>query len=161
MRPLAVFDIDGVLADVSHRLHHVEAKPRDWQAFFAGAALDAPLRPGIELLLELASSHELRYLTGRPERLRTVTRSWLAEQGLPGAELAMRGNRDFRPARIFKRERLLAWLDAGEQIAVVVDDDPQVVAMLREIDLPVVAADWQDGRAVDVLRLVQEVLGRS
>ena len=34
-RPLAVFDIDGVLADVRHRLRHVEGPRKQWDAFFA------------------------------------------------------------------------------------------------------------------------------
>jgi hypothetical protein len=45
-RPLAVFDIDGVLADVRHRLHLVEGRPKDWDGFFAAAADDPPLTRG-------------------------------------------------------------------------------------------------------------------
>jgi len=41
-----VFDIDGVLADVGHRLAYVERRPKDWKAFFAAAPLDPPLREG-------------------------------------------------------------------------------------------------------------------
>jgi len=29
--------IDGVLADVHHRLHHIARRPKDWPAFFAAA----------------------------------------------------------------------------------------------------------------------------
>ncbi len=32
---IAVFDIDGVLADATHRQHHVAGRPKDWDAFFA------------------------------------------------------------------------------------------------------------------------------
>ncbi len=51
---VAVFDIDGVLADVRHRLHHVAARPKDWDAFFGAAPQDphcardsGPWRPRI------------------------------------------------------------------------------------------------------------------
>ena len=37
-RPLAVFDIDGVLADVSHRLHFLDV--HRWEKFFAAAHAD-------------------------------------------------------------------------------------------------------------------------
>ena len=38
---LAVFDIDGVLADVRHRVHLVDRRRhRDWDAFFAAAVSD-------------------------------------------------------------------------------------------------------------------------
>jgi len=33
VRPLAVFDVDGVLADVTHRLHHLRARPQRWERF--------------------------------------------------------------------------------------------------------------------------------
>ena len=33
-RPLAIVDIDGVVADVRHRLVHVQSRPKDWDAFF-------------------------------------------------------------------------------------------------------------------------------
>jgi hypothetical protein len=36
-RPLAVFDLDGVLADVRHRLHFLDRRPKDWDGFFAAA----------------------------------------------------------------------------------------------------------------------------
>ena len=39
-RPIAVLDIDGVLADVRHRLHHLDKRPKDWAAFFAAAGRD-------------------------------------------------------------------------------------------------------------------------
>ena len=43
-RPIAVLDIDGVLADVRHRLHHLERQPTSWSGFFAAAVSD-PLLP--------------------------------------------------------------------------------------------------------------------
>jgi hypothetical protein len=48
-RSLAVLDIDGVLADVSSRLHHLQRRPKDWSAFFAGMADDPVLAPGFAL----------------------------------------------------------------------------------------------------------------
>ena len=38
---IAVFDVDGVLADVRHRLHFVERRPKDWPGFFGAMADDA------------------------------------------------------------------------------------------------------------------------
>ena len=33
---IVIFDIDGTLADVSERIHHVRKKPKNWNAFFQG-----------------------------------------------------------------------------------------------------------------------------
>ncbi|MBA3955457.1 MAG: hypothetical protein H0X58_02180 [Acidimicrobiia bacterium] len=47
-RPLAVVDIDGVLADVGHRLHFLDRRPKDWKGFFAAARTDPPHPEGID-----------------------------------------------------------------------------------------------------------------
>ena len=65
-RPLAVFDIDGVLADVRHRVVHLEKRPKDWGSFFRAAPKDPPLEQGIETARRLAEVYEVVYLSGRP-----------------------------------------------------------------------------------------------
>src|ERR1700759_5545664 len=68
-RPLAVIDIDGVVADVRHRLRFLDRRPKDWDGFFAAADQDLPLEAGIARVTELAGGHDVVWLTGRPERL--------------------------------------------------------------------------------------------
>lgn len=156
--PLAVIDIDGVVADVRHRLHLVESRPKRWPEFFAAAVDDPPLEPGVSLVRELATDHEVIWLTGRPERTRAATRSWLAEQDLPAGTLLMRGDRDFRPARVTKREELRR-LRRTRDVRVVVDDDPEVVALLQADGFPVRLADWLPHSST--LRAAQERDGRT
>ncbi len=140
-RPVAVLDIDGVLADVRHRLHYVERAPKDWAAFFAAIPTDPPLEVGVALAAELARDHEVVYLTGRPERTRADTEDWLDRHELPPGRVLMRRDGDRRPARMTKAA-LLRRLAAAETIAVVVDDDPAVCASLRAAGWPVLEADW-------------------
>jgi hypothetical protein len=163
VRPIAVFDIDGVLADVRHRLHFVESRPKRWHAFFAAAGADGLLAEGAALLRSLSPTHDVRYLTGRPERLRPVTEAWLRDHTLPTEPLAMRPARDRRPSRVFKRDQLTAWLAEERTIELVVDDDPQVVEMVQLLGLPVLAADWQHSPKAEqqVLWEAQERLGRT
>ena len=47
---LAVFDIDGVLADVRHRLHYLQSRPQRWEAFFLAAERDPLLEEGAQRL---------------------------------------------------------------------------------------------------------------
>jgi hypothetical protein len=157
-RPLAVIDIDGVVADVRHRLHLVQDKPKRWSEFFAAAADDPPLPEGVALVLELAADHDILWLTGRPERNRRLTTTWLAAQGLPAEPLLMRPDRDFRPARITKRDELRR-IRRTREIAVVVDDDPAVVEVLRADGFPVRLADWLPHSST--LRAAQEQDGRT
>jgi hypothetical protein len=157
-RPLAVIDIDGVVADVRHRLHLIQGKPRRWDEFFAAAGDDPPLPDGVALVLELAADHDIVWLTGRPERNRKLTSAWLAAQGLPTEPLLMRPNRDFRPARLTKLEQLRT-LRAEREVGVVVDDDPEVVAMVSEDGFPVTLADWLPHTST--LHKAQESEGRT
>jgi hypothetical protein len=155
---LAVFDVDGVVADVRHRLHHLNRRPKDWVRFFAGAARDPALARGVELARQYAQDHVLVWLTGRPEYLRGITATWLAEQGLPHELLFMRPDRDHRPAREFKSEQLRL-LSRESPIDVVVDDDPLVVSRLTREGWPVRLADWVPYQST--MRDAQEREGRT
>ena len=141
MRPLAVFDIDGVLADVSHRVRHLEKDRPDWHAFFRAAPRDPVHEEGRQLALEAARDCEVVYVTGRPEWCRGDTQAWLDAHGLPAGELAMRRAGDRRPARRAKPE-LLARLARGRVVAVVVDDDVEVCDAYEAAGWTVLRAAW-------------------
>jgi phosphoglycolate phosphatase-like HAD superfamily hydrolase len=153
---LAVFDIDGVVADVRHRLHHLDS-PRSWHRFFAAAGADTLLAEGARLAAEMATQHEVVWLTGRPEWLREITFDWLARHGLPGSELHLRPPRDYRPAPLYKREALRRMAARG--IAAFVDDDDEVVQTALQAGYPAVLADWLPRDAA--LRDAQDRLGRT
>lgn len=157
-RPLAVFDLDGTLADTRHRLHFLDSRPRDWDAFFAAAPADPPLAEGVDLALAGAAGHEVVYVTGRPERCRRDTVEWLERHGLPEGRLMMRGDRDRRPARVTKPE-LLRTLARNRTVALVVDDDPLVCDAYEEAGFRVVRAGWM--AAQPVLEEAQEGEGRT
>ena len=161
-RPLAVFDVDGVLADVRHRLRHVERRPKDWDAFFAAAVDDPPLETGLALARESARDCEVVYVTGRPERCRADTLAWFQRHGLPEGRLAMRSSRDRRPARLAKPE-LLRRLAGDRAVAVVVDDDVQVCDAYEAAGFRVLRATWMTAPGPEQLALseAQEAEGRT
>lgn len=145
-RPYAAVDIDGVLADVRHRLRFVTSPPKDWGAFFAAAPLDGLLIEGAAVAHRLAADHELVYLTGRPETCRADTAAWLAGNDLPSGRIVMRAQADHRPARETKLAALRR-LARVRPVAVVVDDDVEVVRSLRAAGFPVMHADWMSARS--------------
>ncbi|HEY3714013.1 MAG TPA: hypothetical protein VGL39_05760 [Jatrophihabitantaceae bacterium] len=154
---VAVFDIDGVVADVRHRLHYLESRPKDWGGFFGAAAGDPPLAEGVTLAADLAQQHDLVWLTGRPGWLRAVTTRWLAEHGLPAGELFMRGSGDRRPARLYKLGVLRRL--ASREIAAFIDDDAEVIDAAKQAGYPAALADWVP--RTPVLREAQDHLGRT
>lgn len=160
--PWAVIDIDGVIADVRHRLHHVTSRPKNWDAFFAAAPEDSVLVDGLHRTRELAQQCDVVYLTGRPERCRQDTLDWLQRHDFPAGELVMRSDSDRRPARLFKvgQARRLATRQA---IQIVVDDDAAVVESLRAEGFSVEHAQWmnQDAPHQQSLFDAQEREGRT
>jgi len=157
-RMLAVVDLDGVVADVRHRLRHVAHRPKDWPAFFAAAAEDPLLEQGADVVHRLAEGYDVVYLSGRPERLRAVTERWLAAHGLPPGPLRLRPPRDFRPSRVFKVE-VLRELARDRTVGLLVDDDPGVLDAARAGGFDVLPATWMGEHPE--LRAAQERDGRT
>nr|WP_202417400.1 hypothetical protein [Pseudonocardia sp. SID8383] len=153
---MAVFDIDGVLADVSHRLHYLDV--HRWEKFFAAAHADPLLDEGADRLRAAQDEHDVVYLTGRPERNRRLTETWLRGFGLPTGPLFMRPDDDHRPARYVKRE-VLRLLAREREIAMILDDDPAVVRVLTEDGWPVELATWLPHSST--LQDAQENQGRT
>ncbi|QMU68453.1 hypothetical protein [Streptacidiphilus sp. P02-A3a] len=161
-RPLAVFDLDGTLAETGHRQRFLERQPRDWNGFFAAADQDQPLAEGVRLVLEAAVTCEVVYLTGRPERCRRATLAWLARHGLPEGRLLMRGDHDRRPARATKLEALRG-LGRGREVRMLVDDDELVCDAAERAGFRVVRARWASTSrsGSTALRDAQEREGRT
>jgi hypothetical protein len=155
---VAVVDIDGVLADVRHRLHHVTDRPKDWRAFFAGAGDDGLLAEGEHTVRRLAEVYEVVYLSGRPERLRAVTQAWFDRHDLPPGRLVLRPYDDYRPSSVWKVEQLES-LAETRTVAVLVDDDPRVLDAARRAGFDVLPATWMGEHSA--LREAQERDGRT
>jgi len=157
-RPLATVDLDGVLADVRHRLHHLQSQPKNWEAFFADAPEDPLLPEGRAVVEKLAAGHEIVYLTGRPERCRHDTMNWLAAHDLPTGRLLMRRDSDHRPSRLMKAQAVQR-LARDAEVAICVDDDVSVVRALRHAGFQVLHADWMAEQPS--LFAAQEAEGRT
>ncbi|HLF73813.1 MAG TPA: HAD family acid phosphatase [Anaerolineales bacterium] len=111
---IVIFDIDGTLADVSERIHHVGKKPKNWNAFFAGMAQDKAIHSMVRLCNILYASR-LRILlcTGRSEAHRDETVQWLAEKGVDYHELILRRDATGAATRSSSVRCWRAWTRAG------------------------------------------------
>jgi hypothetical protein len=157
-RLVAVIDIDGVLADVRHRLHHIATMPKDWSAFFAAAPDDPVLTEGFDVAGRLGEVYEIVYLSGRPEECRRDTESWLTRHDLPPGSVVLRAQGDRRPARLTKVEALKRIAETSE-VVVLVDDDPEVCRAAMEAGYDVLPADWMERS--EALTRAQEDEGRT
>lgn len=144
-RALYIFDLDGTLALIEHRLHFIQGRPKDWRSFFAACVDDAPNPAVIETFKALRKSAEVWIWSGRSDEVREQTTAWLYKHGLihpywnplraPEA-LRMRKAGDYRDDVIVKAE-WLAEIEPPEykRLTAVFDDRARVVEMWRSNDV--------------------------
>jgi phosphoglycolate phosphatase-like HAD superfamily hydrolase len=127
-----IFDIDGTLADLTHRRHFIASKPKNWPAFQAHAHKDAVFEPVACLARSLGTlAHRIILCSGRGEQERAVTEAWLEKYQIHHDRLYMRAAGDYRADDIIKEELLDRMLADGFRPAIVFDDRDRVVALWR------------------------------
>ncbi len=135
-----VSDMDGTLADISHRHHFIDktnGKKPDWDAFFEQCFFDKPRREVIDKVMHLKNSGlDLIIVSARPEKCRKDTEDWLKHHGIIWDRLIFRQNEDTKDDRIVKQEILDKLLDKSK-IVKIFDDRPKVIRMWRENGLTV------------------------
>lgn len=132
-----IFDIDGTLADLSHRLPHIQKEPKDWDAFFGAVADDAPIPHIIRLAIDIAlAGVAIVYISGRSDQCRNETEAWLWRHALPRGEVYMRKAGDHRPDHQVKVELLAKLQTQGYRPVMAFDDRNSVVKMWRELGIP-------------------------
>lgn len=150
--PLYIFDLDGTLALIEHRLHFIQQPKKDWRAFFSAVGDDKPNVPVIRTLQTLRrAGAEIWIWSGRSDECRTQTVEWLQLHGCFGfptnvlwawpfgapERFRMRRSGDYRDDVEVKRE----WLSAIEppewnRLTAVFDDRARVVQMWRDAGVP-------------------------
>jgi FMN phosphatase YigB (HAD superfamily) len=127
-KPIVLVDVDGTLADVRHRLHHIrEGRKKNWKAFFEGMDRDTPIASTVAWVQALARHYDIIIITGRPEEYRERTIAWLKKNDIPFTDVFMRPNGDHRPDYEVKKEALQRW--PKKRIKLVIEDRPPVCDM--------------------------------
>jgi hypothetical protein len=129
-----IVDIDGTLADITHRLHFIEGSPKNWDAFFDACEDDIPIIAICDLVASLRSDgHRIVYCSGRAERCRDKTQRWIYRHvGDPQNQVIyMRPDGDHRPDEVLKKEFLSLMRTAGIDPKLAIDDRKKVVDMWR------------------------------
>ena len=91
---VSVWDLDGTLADDSHRIHLLPSEgsssPEEYEPYHQQHHLD-PVIDKSKFVLDLLSLEtEIIYLTSRPSNHRFSTARWIRSNGLPEGHLVMR-----------------------------------------------------------------------
>lgn len=158
-----IVDIDGTLADVAHRRHHLDGNHKDWDAFFGAMHEDPPIHVVCDMVEHLVDYHAMRrdddgglhffVCTGRPEKYRAKTASWVASHcpnlwsELSDGQLLMRADDDHRSDVEIKREMLRNIEGQGFEVVFTVDDRKSVVEMWRSEGITCfqcAPGDWEE-----------------
>lgn len=151
-----LFDIDGVLADWSHRLHFIKRQNwqdiflPDWDAFYA-AMPDDPVLPGAIIYNLLVGQSRFLHrqvslgkaaceypvvdcVTCRPEKMRCVTVDWFERNGLLQPRVIhMRRDDDMRPHHEIKVEIWKKHYERVETVLAIFDDNAETIAAFKEL----------------------------
>lgn len=152
MRNLYVFDMDGTLADCTHRLHYIhpsgEANYRkDWDRFFKECVNDEPIKWVMHLfnLCRDDVKGDILILTGRKETVRQETNDWLIGRGLIYDYIIMRPEKDHAPDDFLKPKLLADFLrDKDFNLRFIVEDRKSVVDAYRKAGYPVLQCNSGD-----------------
>ena len=138
-----IFYLDGTLADITIRkeLATKSNGKLDWDVFFdpSNIKLDVPNEPVVKMAQMLAFyGFNIIIFSGRTDKTKYSTRSWLAHNGIPFQKLVMRDSKinHYTPDDILKKDMLDKYVDIND-VFLVVDDRNKVVKMWRSLGLTV------------------------
>ncbi len=128
-----IFDLDGTLCDISHRLHFIKDQQKDWKSFNEACVFDSPKPDMIGLFHALDLKYVMWIVSGRMDTVRDQTLDWLNKHNIVPYKLIMRKNGDYTPDDDLKR----SWLYDGtlpnkDDILMAIDDRARVVDMWRK-----------------------------
>ena len=127
------FDIDGTLANIEHRRHHVMNDKKNWAAFNDAMIDDTPNHDIVWMRQTFQSQKEVAVIlcSGRGEEKRATTELWMNQFNITYDKLYMRPAKDYRPDNEIKVELLGDIIRDFGVPFLWVDDRDQVVNAIR------------------------------
>lgn len=136
-----IFDLDGVIANVTHRLHYIKGHKKDYASFEAASLWDEPYPYAVKLTQLLQPQIPVFICTARPESMREGTKWWLSNYAVLYEELIMRAVDDKRQDHTVKLGMLKGLRARGYNPIVALEDRPSCVNMWRGAGVPCLSAD--------------------
>lgn len=146
-----ILDIDGSIADISHREYLIEGPEKDWDEFFNPklVAKDKPISTAQEFAKKVdLDDLNIILLTGRPERLRDVTIDWLKKYypKFSKARLLMRADTDFSLSSKYKTNTFINEILKTPEITdedsfIFIDDEDPILYVFSNYGLALKAPE--------------------
>lgn len=136
-----IVDLDGTLADYSHRRHYLKNKVEkhdqdgpDWDNFNRAAADDSVKSDILRLVNMVQGQMAICVMSGRSSRYAHVTVGWLNKHNIPCDLLLMRCQGDFRSDTVVKADLYHQhFVIPKRKVHFVLEDRDKVVEMWRSI----------------------------
>jgi len=124
---ILITDIDGVLASDSWRRYLLP----DWNEYHRMSIDDEPNRIMVNLINMVIRDGQSQVigLTGRPEKWRQLTNTWLLRHDIMLDDIIMRPDDDFKSSPEFKLEALRGFYTPASTL--IIDDREDVATALR------------------------------
>lgn len=132
MSKVFVFDIDGTLSNLKHRLHHIQKSPKDWKTFKELLPLDKPQEDIIWLTQVFKPHGYVVICSARDDTNRQETIDWLNQHNVHYDSIFMRKANDYRDDGIIKKELLNQIRNEFGEPYMWFDDRNRVVDSIRE-----------------------------
>lgn len=135
-------DMDGTLADCGHRLHYINTKPRNFNAFESECHKD-PVHTAVAMVVNAIScfgnfdaddedAPHVLIVSARQGNREEATRNWLYENNIHFDRIYIRTQGDNRKDDIVKKELLDRIRNDGYNVIFAIDDRKRVKKMLVE-----------------------------
>ena len=144
---LVVFDLDGTLADVTHRLHYIRPNPpidpvtgkkvkRRFDLFHHACVDDGVVEPVAYLYRQFVANPDVTVivLSGRDAATLDKTKQWFVDNDLPMPDDMILKNGDQHARDVDQKRAIADQLERryGRKIDMVFEDRQRVVAMWKE-----------------------------
>jgi predicted kinase len=135
-KPLVICDIDGTIANITHRLQYAKGETKNWKTFFDLMYLDSVREDTLKMLYDYQEAgHKIIFVSARPENYRDMTNDWLRnmvwERGVYYEGVIMRREHDKRDDVEVKSDIYEDLFRGKYDIETVIDDRPKVIRMWR------------------------------
>lgn len=151
---IVIFDLDGTLANIDHRLPHITKYPKNWDKFYQNIHLDEPKLAIIELYKRFHQANDtIIVCSGRSDICKKETEQWLTDNKLLYSELLMRKHED-RSDDVKVKSNMLKYIRQtyGEP-TLVVEDRQRVVDFWRSEKITCLQCDqWEETSTLEKVK---------
>lgn len=133
LKDTVVVDIDGTIADLTHRLKYYSGPEKDLEKFYSLVSEDKPIHNIIRMVESLAKDYKIVFCTGRCERSMQDTITWLRSVLFVNKtfELLMRPEDDRRMDTEVKPEILIHNGLSPKNVLLIIEDRNRMVKEWR------------------------------